>query len=74
MHVQIKEGYCFLVYSVYLCSNQAGGCFLVYFVTFIIRNMCVQIKRNAALLVYPITFVTQTKSAGSKQAGGCFLV
>ena len=34
-----------------VCSNQPRGCFLVYSVTFVIQNMAVQNKREAAFVI-----------------------
>ena len=34
----------------HVCSNQAGGCFSVYLVTFVIKNMYVQNKQEATIL------------------------
>ena len=62
MCVQNKQGWggqggCFLALSFLIinqycapkmCSKQVGGCFLVYYVTFLIQKMCVQSKRGAA--------------------------
>ena len=45
----------------HVCSNQVGGSFLIFSVTLIIQNMFVQIKREAALVVYSFTFVIRMK-------------
>ena len=31
-----------------MCSKQAGGCFLVYYATFLIQKLCIQNKPEAA--------------------------
>ena len=56
-----------------VCSKQTRNCLLVYSVTFVIWNMCVQIKREGLLLSL-FGYFCNTKNVCSKQAGGCFLV
>ena len=50
-----------------MCSNQTRGCFLVYLVTFVIRNLCVQNKREAAFLVYSVTLVIRNMCVQSER-------
>ena len=53
----------------HVCLYQAGNCFLAYSATFVIRNMCDQIKEEAAFLVYSVTFVMRNMCAQNKEGG-----
>ena len=62
-----------------VCSNQVGGCFLVYsslisIARLMLYNKNCVIKASGNLLFSLLSYFSNTKNVCSKQAGGCFLL